>query len=110
MLAGQQPLDLALTPVPGVDGLWAFGTREVARTPPNCSAAADAVLIDELAGRFDIVLIDSPPVLPVADAMILSRYADAVLLVVAADLPSGPSCGARLRNWRRRARRSWARC
>jgi Mrp family chromosome partitioning ATPase len=29
------------------------------------------------------VLIDSPPVLPVADAMILSSYADGVLLVVA---------------------------
>jgi succinoglycan biosynthesis transport protein ExoP len=28
------------------------------------------------------VLIDSPPVLPVADAMILTAYADAVLLVV----------------------------
>ena len=33
-------------------------------------------LVDDLAGRFDIVLIDSPPVLPVADALILSGYAD----------------------------------
>ncbi len=41
-------------------------------------------LVDDLAKRFDIVLIDSPPVLPVADALILSGYADAVLLVVAA--------------------------
>jgi Mrp family chromosome partitioning ATPase len=30
------------------------------------------------------VLIDSPPVLPVADAIILSSYVDAVLVVVAA--------------------------
>ena len=30
------------------------------------------------------MLIDSPPVLPVTDAMMLSKYADAMLLVVAA--------------------------
>jgi Mrp family chromosome partitioning ATPase len=41
-------------------------------------------LVDDLGKRFDIVLIDSPPVLPVADALILSGYADTVLLVVAA--------------------------
>ena len=41
-------------------------------------------VIAELAERFDVVLIDSPPVLPVADALILSGYADGVLLVVAA--------------------------
>jgi capsular exopolysaccharide synthesis family protein len=85
VLAGQQPLDLALSPVPGVDGLWAFGTREVAANPTELlSGNRMRSLIDDLAGRFDIVLIDSPPVLPVADALILSRYADAVLLVVAA--------------------------
>ena len=39
-------------------------------------------VVADLAERFDIVLIDSPPVLPVADAVILSGYADAVLLVV----------------------------
>jgi capsular exopolysaccharide synthesis family protein len=85
VLAGQQPLDLALSPVPGVDGLWAFGTREVAANPTELLGGNRMrSLIDDLAGRFDIVLIDSPPVLPVADALILSRYADAVLLVVAA--------------------------
>ena len=41
-------------------------------------------VVSELTQRFDIVLLDSPPVLPVADAMILSGYADAVVLVVAA--------------------------
>ncbi len=41
-------------------------------------------VVGELSQRFDLVLIDSPPVLPVADALILSSYADAVLLVVAA--------------------------
>jgi Mrp family chromosome partitioning ATPase len=50
-------------------------------------------VVAELAERFDIVLLDSPPVLPVADALILSGYADAVLLVVA----SGQTRRAELR-------------
>jgi succinoglycan biosynthesis transport protein ExoP len=85
VLTGQQPLDRALSPVPGVDGLWALGTREVVENPTELLGGARMrPLVDELATRFDIVLIDSPPVLPVADALILSGYADAVLLVVAA--------------------------
>ena len=32
--------------------------------------------------RYDFVLLDSPPVLPVTDAVLLSREADGVVLVV----------------------------
>lgn len=39
-------------------------------------------LIDKLKSRFDIVIVDSPPVLPVADAMSLSSFCDGVLLVL----------------------------
>ena len=85
VLTGRQPLDLALTPVTGVDGLWTLGTRGIVENPTELLAGHRMrSLVDDLAKRFDIVLIDSPPVLPVADALILSGYADAVLLVVAA--------------------------
>jgi polysaccharide biosynthesis transport protein len=85
VLTGQQPLDQALIPVPGMNGLWALGTQEVVKNPTELLGEQRMrSLVDELAGRFDIVLIDSPPVLPVADALILSGYVDAVLLVVAA--------------------------
>ena len=85
VLTGQEPLDRALSPVPGVDGLWALGAREVVANPTELLGGQRMrALVDDLAGRFDIVLIDSPPVLPVADALILSGYADAVLLVVSA--------------------------
>ena len=71
--------------MPGVDGLWTLGTRAVAANPTELLGGHRMrALVDDLAQRFDIVLIDSPPVLPVADALILSGYADAVLLVVAA--------------------------
>jgi polysaccharide biosynthesis transport protein len=85
VLTGRQPLDRALTPVPGLESLWTLGTREIVENPTELLAGQRMrSLVDDLAKRFDIVLIDSPPVLPVADALILSGYADAVLVVVAA--------------------------
>ncbi|MEA2040481.1 MAG: polysaccharide biosynthesis tyrosine autokinase [Thermodesulfobacteriota bacterium] len=45
-------------------------------------------LIDALRGRYDRVLIDSPPVTAVTDATIMSRIADGVILAVrAGDFP-----------------------
>lgn len=43
-------------------------------------------LIDELKSRYDVVLIDSPPVLAAADAGILASRAGAVFLVARADV------------------------
>jgi Mrp family chromosome partitioning ATPase len=37
-----------------------------------------------LSGRADVLLLDSPPVVPFADAAVLSRWVDGVLLVVGA--------------------------
>jgi exopolysaccharide transport family protein len=39
-------------------------------------------IVSRLREKFDFIIIDSPPVLPVNDAKILSRLADAVLFVV----------------------------
>ena len=85
VLTGERSLESALTPVAGADGLWLLGTRTIAANPTELLGGNRMrAVIDELAERFDIVLIDSPPVLPVADALILSGYADAVVLVAAA--------------------------
>jgi tyrosine-protein kinase len=84
VLADEQPLDQAVAPVPGVTGLWVLGARAVVENPTELLASQRMrTVLAELSQRFDLVLIDSPPVLPVADAMILSSYADGVLLVVA---------------------------
>jgi succinoglycan biosynthesis transport protein ExoP len=84
VLTGELSLDQALTPVADVEGLWSLSTRAVVPNPTEMLASRRArELFRELAERFDLVLIDSPPVLPVADAMILTTYADGVLLVVA---------------------------
>ena len=41
--------------------------------------------LESLRDSVDIVVVDSPPVLPVADALVLSRIADATLLVANAE-------------------------
>lgn len=54
--------------------------------PPNPSellgSAAMSDLLKELQQMFDLVIVDSPPILPVADASVLTRSTDSVLLVV----------------------------
>jgi Mrp family chromosome partitioning ATPase len=40
-----------------------------------------AQLMDQLQGWFDWIVIDSPPVLPLADTSIWSRLSDGILLV-----------------------------
>jgi capsular exopolysaccharide synthesis family protein len=85
VLLDEQPLEKALTPVSGVEGLWTLGTRAADGNPTELLAGQRMrAVVAELSEQFDLVLIDSPPVLPVADAMILSGYVNAVLLVVAA--------------------------
>ncbi len=56
--------------------------------PPNPSELLGSQrmqeLLHELAQQADVVLIDSPPVLPLADAAVLARQVDGVLLVLEA--------------------------
>ena len=85
VLTGDQSLESVITLVPGAEGLWIVDTRSIVANPTELLGSHRMrSLVAELAERFDIVLLDSPPVLPVADALILSGYADAVLLVAAA--------------------------
>jgi len=57
--------------------------------PPNPSEILDSrgmkSFLRKLANEFDIVIVDSPPVLTVTDAEILSRLVDETILVVSAN-------------------------
>ncbi|MDL5158964.1 polysaccharide biosynthesis tyrosine autokinase [Actinomycetospora termitidis] len=81
VLAGKVPLDHALQPWgPGLTQVLASGV-----VPPNPSellASRQAVeLFRALRERADVVLVDTPPVLPVTDAATVARHADATLLL-----------------------------
>jgi capsular exopolysaccharide synthesis family protein len=57
--------------------------------PPNPSEILGsepmATLFDHLTKEFDYVLVDSPPVLPVIDAVVINKLVGGLLFVVAAD-------------------------
>lgn len=82
LLAGDRPLDEVLLPGP-VPGLSFIPTG---RYPPNPSELlmrpACGALMASLSDRFDLVVVDSPPVLAVTDPVILARSAGAVIAVV----------------------------
>ena len=58
------------------------------KTPPNplemLSADSMKILIEEVRHEYDYILIDTPPVLAVSDATVLSTIADGVIFVVMA--------------------------
>jgi len=84
-ILGEQPVEELLQPVPGDDNLWLLGSGQM---PPNPAELLNGRRIQDvfstLRGMFDLVLIDSPPVLPVTDAVVLAKDVDATLLIVAA--------------------------
>ena len=53
------------------------------------NGAAD-VIFKELRQEYDFVVVDSSPVLPVADARFISQHVDAVILSVFRDVSQGP--------------------
>jgi len=58
--------------------------------PPNPSEILGSsrmeFLLQYLQNMFDIIIIDSPPILPASDALLISPHADGVLLVVKAGM------------------------
>jgi len=82
-LAGSHGLEAALQQSEALPNLWILpaGPR-----PPNpaelLSSPTMEQLLQGLRGRFDHIVLDSPPALWVTDATVLSRFVDGVILVV----------------------------
>jgi capsular exopolysaccharide synthesis family protein len=85
VLLGQRTLEEMVQPVPGFDRLSLLPAGPVPSNPAELLDSAHARdIFTGLRDQYDLVLIDSPPVLPVTDAAILSRHADATLMLAAA--------------------------
>jgi capsular exopolysaccharide synthesis family protein len=67
----------------GVENLWILDSGPLPADPHRILASGrTADILQRAAKEFDYVLLDSPPLLPVADTLALARHTDATLLVV----------------------------
>jgi polysaccharide biosynthesis transport protein len=83
VLAGSCDCDEALQQYSSEPKLWILPSGPIPANPAEFLASdAMDLLFRKLASRFEHVILDSPPVLPVTDATILSRLVDGVVLVV----------------------------
>ena len=81
-------IDIA-TAVQAVDGDHPVDLVPAGPIAPNPAellrSDATETALTKLRDAYDVVLVDCPPVLPVADALVLSRHADIAILVASAD-------------------------
>ncbi|MEU4236707.1 polysaccharide biosynthesis tyrosine autokinase [Actinoplanes sp. NPDC026619] len=96
VLVGAASLDQVLQPWGA--GLWLLASGH---RPPNPSELLDSPkmeeLIAELRGRFDKIIFDSPPLLPVTDGAVVAARADGALLLVRARKTTGAQVAAAVR-------------
>jgi succinoglycan biosynthesis transport protein ExoP len=81
-ITGQSSLEESITPtmIPHLDILPAGST---APNPAELVGSASMKrLLQGLRERYDFILVDTPPIMAVADALLISRVVDSVLLVV----------------------------
>jgi capsular exopolysaccharide synthesis family protein len=85
VLLGSVPLSAAVQRVPGIDRISVLPSGPV---PPNpselLSSSRTADVMSAIQAEHHIEHVDSPPVLPVTDSLVLSALADAVILVATA--------------------------
>lgn len=83
LISGQIELDAAVRVVEGVDGLHFIARGKV---PPNPSELlmhpTFGTLLEQLAQGYDLVILDTPPILAVTDAAVVAHHAGTNLLVV----------------------------
>src|SRR6478609_3491885 len=86
VLVGRVDVDDVLQPF-GRTGLRLLGAGPIPPNPSELLGSANMEqLVADLVERFDYVLIDAPPLLPVTDAAVLSTLVDGALVVVGADV------------------------
>jgi capsular exopolysaccharide synthesis family protein len=97
VLLGEVPLSAALLQVPDVPGLRLLASGPRPPNPSELLASQRAgEVIASLADLADIVVFDSPPVLPVTDAVALASRVDALLMVVQAGSTTAKDLGRAL--------------
>lgn len=87
VMVGRRTLEECVQPVEpsagGDTGLYFLGAGEQVGNPADLLGTSRAAgMVEDLSAQYDLVLLDSPPVLAVADTLVIARLAGAALLVV----------------------------
>ncbi len=100
VLTGDVPLDDAIlsSPLLGADILG--GEKTATNAADLFSSDKFKTLLQEMRGRYDFIVIDTPPVLVVPDARIMAQHVDAVLFTVKWDSTTKPQVDESLRLFR----------
>lgn len=85
VLSGEIALDDALRVIPGSNLTVLSSGKSVPDPLAMVSSVAFSTMIRELQGRFDVVVIDCPPVQVVSDALMLGRIATGMVYLVKAE-------------------------
>jgi capsular exopolysaccharide synthesis family protein len=81
ILLGELPMDIVML-TPGMDNLHVLPSGSNPLNPAELlSSRAMKDLMDELRENFDVVIIDTPPIIPVTDSAVLAEHTDGVVLV-----------------------------
>ena len=86
LLRGEVELDDALVATAVEDLTLLAAGRCDRQTLRILSQGGIAPLLDRLKQRFDFIIVDSSPILPVADAMLIAQHADAALFSIFRDV------------------------
>ena len=85
LLGGQGTLDQVIQPT-GIDSLDILPCGPIPRNPAELlNSPMFSELLESLADRYDQIVIDSPPVVGLADARIIAASCDATILVLRAE-------------------------
>jgi len=88
VLSGETPLDEAAMPIELVGADILPGELSSANAADIFSSETFANLLKELRNIYDVIIIDTPPVLAVSDARVIGQSADAILYSVKWDSTS----------------------
>lgn len=82
VITGKTPLEEAVINVPSLGIDIVLGAKSAANAADLFASARFREFIDETRSKYDIVVIDTPPVLAVPDARVIGQVCDAILYAV----------------------------
>ena len=90
VLLGEVHLAEATRATP-VDGLWVIAAGQWDRNVMQALARDEArAVFEKLKAEYDFVIVDSHPVLPATDSLLIGQHADAVLVALLRDVSAMP--------------------